>query len=98
MEGKLRPKPPEHLKEAGRDFFKAAVTEYKISDPARVALLVTACECLDRMRAAQEAIEEHGETVLDRYGRVKLNPACTLERDARNGFLSALRALDRLSD
>jgi hypothetical protein len=31
--------------------------------------------------------------VEDRYGQVKVNPACVLEKDARNGFLAALRAL-----
>jgi hypothetical protein len=45
-------------------------------------------------RAAQAAIAEHGETVTDRYGQVKVNPACGLEKDARNGFLAALRALN----
>jgi len=49
---------------------------------------------MDRMRAAQAAIAEHGEVVTDRYSQVKVNPACQLERDSRNGFLAALRALN----
>ena len=46
------------------------------------------------MAAAHAAIAEHGELVPDRYGGVKLNPACNLEKDARSGFLAAMRALN----
>jgi phage terminase small subunit len=70
------------------------VEEYGISDPAGLALLATAGECLDRMRAAQKAIKAHGEIVVDRYGAPKLNPACNLEKDARNGMMAAFRALN----
>lgn len=79
---------------AGRKLFGGVASEYEISDAAGIALLTTAAECLDRMRAAQTAIAEHGEVVLDRYGQVKVNPACTLEKDARNGLLAAFRALN----
>jgi hypothetical protein len=87
-------KPPPHLKAPGKAFFKSVSVEYRIGDAAGVALLVTAAECIDRMRAAQASIAEHGELVLDRYGAPKLNPACGLEKDARSGFLAALRALN----
>jgi phage terminase small subunit len=70
------------------------VAEYGIADPAGLALLTTAAECLDRMRAAQKAIKLHGEIVVDRYGAPKLNPACNLEKDARNGMIAAFRALN----
>jgi len=68
--------------------------DYAIDDAAGVALLTTAAECLDRMRAAQAAISEHGETVTDRYGQIKVNPACSLEKDARNGFLAAIKEMN----
>jgi P27 family predicted phage terminase small subunit len=94
-ENQLKPdKAPKHLRAAGKALFTDLVDEYGLTDAAGLALLTTASECLDRMRAAQKAISEHGETVLDRYGQVKVNPACTLEKDARNGFLAALRALN----
>ena len=70
------------------------VAEYGIADPAGLALLATAAECLDRMRAAQRAIKKHGEIVLDCYGAPKLNPACNLEKDSRAGMLAAFRALN----
>jgi hypothetical protein len=48
----------------------------------------------DRLAAARAAIAEHGELVIDRYGAPKLNPACALEKDARAGFLAAMKALN----
>ena len=86
--------PPDHLRPAGADFFQSIAQEYTITDAAGLALLSRAAECVDRMAAAQAAIAEHGELVPDRYGGVKLNPACALEKDARNGFLAAVRALN----
>lgn len=93
MKRQRAPRPPRHLKAAGKALFAELVAEYSIDDPAGIALLTTAAECLDRIRAAQEAIKAHGEVVTDRYQQVKVNPACALEKDSRNGFLAALRAL-----
>ena len=85
---------PKHLKPDGRKLYRDLVSEYQITDAAGLALVTTACECLDRMRAAQVAIEQHGEVVTDRYGQVKVNPAATLEKDSRAGMLAALKALN----
>ena len=85
---------PKHLKPDGRKLYRDLVTEYGITDAAGLALVTTAAECLDRMRAAQVAIEQHGEVVTDRYGQVKVNPAAVLEKDSRAGMLSALKALN----
>ena len=85
---------PDHLRDPGRAFYTSVAGEYGINDAAGVALLMTAAECVDRMRAAQASIAEHGELVIDRYGAPKLNPACALEKDARSGFLAAMRALN----
>jgi hypothetical protein len=60
----------------------------------RLALVTTAAEAQDRIREAQRAIRQYGALVPDRYGALKQNPACFLERDARAGMLSALRALN----
>jgi P27 family predicted phage terminase small subunit len=88
------PEPPDHLGEAGRDLWLSIVTQYRIGDGAGLALVATAAECLDRIREAQAEIREHGVLVTDRHGALKQNPACPLERDARAGMLSALRALN----
>ena len=87
-------KPPRHLHGDGREFFTSVSAEYSIVDPAGLALLTTAAECLDRMRQAQAAIAKDGAVVVDRYGAPKVHPAAALEKDARTGFLAALRALN----
>lgn len=88
-----KPKPPRHLKAAGARLWADLVDEYGIHDSGGLALLTTAAECLDRMRAAQASIATAGELVTDRYGAPKLNPACGLEKDARAGFLTAMKSL-----
>jgi len=87
-------KPPRHLKAAGKALWNDIVHQYRIADGAGLVLVTTAAEALDRIREAQAAIRKHGALVADRYGGVKQNPACFLERDAQAGMLSALRALN----
>ena len=87
-------KPPEHLKPAGAELWAKVQKEYGVNDAGGLALLTTAAECLDRIRAAQVAIEAHGELVLDRYGQMKVSPACQLEKEARNGLLLALKQMN----
>jgi P27 family predicted phage terminase small subunit len=84
---------PKHLSDDGREFWSSVISEFSINDAAGLALLLTACEALDRMAAARRVIEADGEIVEDRYGQKKVHPACQLERDSRNGFLAAMRAL-----
>lgn len=87
-------KAPTHLKRHGRDLWRQIQAEYSVNDAGGLALLTTAAECLDRMRAAQKAISEHGEMVMDRYSQLKTNPACALEKDSRVGLLAALKQLN----
>ena len=89
--GKTLPKPPNHLKAAGRRLWAAIVTQYRIADGAGLALVTTAAEAQDRIREAQRAIRQYGALVPDRYGALKQNPACFLERDARAGMRAARR-------
>jgi P27 family predicted phage terminase small subunit len=88
-----RAKAPNHLGTDGAKLFREVAAEYEITDPAGLALLETACAALDRMREAQASIAEHGALVLDRYGAPKMSPACILEKDARAGFVLAMKAL-----
>ena len=55
--------------------------------------MTVAAECLDRMREAQAAVKEHGLLVETSYG-LKANPALSIEKDARNGLLAALKQLN----
>jgi hypothetical protein len=84
---------PKHLSDDGREFWSSVISEFSINDAAGFALLLTAAEALDRMSAARRVIQDEGELVKDRYGQSRINPACQLERDSRNGFLAAMRAL-----
>ena len=85
-------KPPKHLRRRGRQFYLAIARAY-VLQPADEHLLIVACEALDRMEAAQSDIRARGELVEDRYGQRKLNPAVTMERDSRAGFLAAFKQL-----
>jgi phage terminase small subunit len=87
-------RPPEHLGPAGAQLWANVVRQYRIGDGAGLVLVTTAAECLDRMRQAQEAIREHGLLVADRYGGKRQNPACVVERAARDGMMNALKALN----
>lgn len=89
----MNEKLPKHLSDEGAEFWSSVISEFSIQDAAGLALLLTACEALDRMSAARRVIEAEGEIVKDRYGQSKVHPACQLERDSRNGFLAAMRAL-----
>jgi P27 family predicted phage terminase small subunit len=87
------PEPPGHLREHGAAFWRDVVRQYQIHDAAGLALVTMAAAALDRLREAQEAIDEHGAVVTDHQGNLKRNPACALERDAHSMMLSALRQL-----
>ena len=50
--GKPLPKPPGHLKAAGRRRWADVVTQYRIADGAGLALVTTAAEAQDRIREA----------------------------------------------
>jgi P27 family predicted phage terminase small subunit len=84
---------PKHLSDDGREFWSSVISEFSINDAAGFALLLTACEALDRMATARRVIQAEGEVVKDRYGQPRVHPACVLEKDSRNGFLAAMRAL-----
>lgn len=88
------PKPPRHLKSAGRRLWLGIVGEYHVRDAAGLTLVLAAAECRDRLDEAQRAIRELGAITKDRYGNPRQNPACLLERDARSGLFQALKQLN----
>lgn len=90
----MKPKAPRHLGPDGRALWLELQREYQIQDCGGLTLLTTASECLDRMRAAQKLIKEHGECTPDRYGGLRANPAVNIEKDARSGLLAALKQLN----
>jgi phage terminase small subunit len=68
--------------------------EYAIDDLAGRFLLEQALRSFDRVQAASKLIAEHGEVLRDRFGQLRANPACTVERDARAAMLAAFKQLN----
>jgi len=68
--------------------------EYGVTDCGGLSLLERAAECVDRLVAARAAIAEHGEVLIGPSGKPCLNPATKLEKEARDGFLAAMRMLN----
>jgi P27 family predicted phage terminase small subunit len=85
------PPPPKGLSAEARKFWTAVVTDYTL-EAHHLAILERACEQLDRLRAAQAAIGEHGLLIDGRFG-LKPNPAVGMARDATTLHMRALREL-----
>jgi hypothetical protein len=83
-------RPPRDLGKSGREFWRDVQSSYSITDPAGLSLLEVACRALDRMAEARAVIERDG-LVIAKTGRA--NPACKIEQDSANRYLSAHRAL-----
>src|SRR5262245_56766806 len=81
------------LREEGAGFFMLMRQAHNIEGPACVEVLTRAAECIDRIAAARASIAKDGEIIENQYGVAKLNPACALEKAARDGFFSAMRLL-----
>jgi hypothetical protein len=84
---------PKHLGSEGQSFWTGMIKEFAIGDTAGLSYLTRAAECLDRIAAAQVSIKTHGEVIFNSNGAALLNPACKLEKESRDGFLAAMRAL-----
>ena len=92
--GATRTRPPAHLAPAGRRLWRAVVDEFGITEPHRRAVLVVACECLDRMAEARDAIARDGAYLTGgRYGPAA-HPGVIVDRDAKRLLLSSLGSLD----
>jgi P27 family predicted phage terminase small subunit len=70
------------------------VREYDITDPAGRQLLMTYCEAFLRMRGCQRQIKADGVTFTDRLGNIRQHPLLSVERDARQAMLMAMRHMN----
>jgi P27 family predicted phage terminase small subunit len=86
------PPAPEHLSDEAAAWWAKITAEYQLGDDAQL-LLQTGLESFDRMRSAQAEIAEHGVVVRDRWGQLRCNPACAVERDSRSALVQAMKAL-----
>ena len=90
----MKEKIPNNLNKEAKAFYKKILHQYQIDDVAGLKLLLTACECLDRVRECQKTIKKEGMQIQDRFGQWKAHPLCTIERDARSQFLQAMKSLN----
>lgn len=84
---------PAHLSQAARALWSRLHSSFVLDDPGSLAMLRVACESFDRAERARKLVDADGECVRDRFGQLRANPACAVERDARAALLTALRAL-----
>jgi len=84
---------PSHLRDDGATFFVSMRQAHEIEGPGAVEILTRASECVDRIAAARASIAKDGAIIENQYGVAKMNPACVLEKAARDGFFSAMRLL-----
>jgi hypothetical protein len=68
--------------------------QHRIETVSDIALLTRAAECVDRIATAVASIAKDGALVETQYGTLRANPAVTIEKQARDGFYSAMRLLD----
>jgi hypothetical protein len=81
-----------HARQA-EDLVQSLRAEFGIEDAGGRALLAVIKEARIRQLEAQAVIDAHGAVVKDRFGQLRANPACVVERDSRTAILSALRQL-----
>ena len=85
-------KAPRHLRAATRQWWSQVVRDFALETHHEL-LLTCACECLDRIAEAQEAVAAEG--LFPQNGRSrKLHPALQLERDQKILFARLLRELN----
>ncbi len=91
--GPKSPKPPSHLSNASKRWWKEVVATYAL-EPHHLKLLQLAAESWDRCQQGRRAIGIEGPFVADRYGARAPHPAIRVERDSRQDFARLLRQLD----
>jgi len=87
---------PRHLGAEARALWQRLQADFVIADAAGTALLRCVCECFERISEMRTIVKRDGAIIKDRFGQSRPHPALAIERDARAGMISALRAL-RLS-
>ena len=91
---KTKIKVPPGLGPDGRRFYRAIAEQFSVDHAGEKELLFTAASALDRLKQAQRAIAKDGVVIPGRGGVLVRHPATTIEREARAGFLAALKLMD----
>lgn len=87
-------KAPVGLSKTAISWWDKLLNEYSIDDQAGLLILETALRAMDRMAMAAALVDKHGAVTVDKFGQLKANPACAVERDSRAAMMAALKSLN----
>ena len=90
-------KPPKHLSNDAKDFWRQVLRDFQLEDH-HVRLLTGACECLDRATQARETVARDGPFFKTRYGEIRPHPGLQVERDQKTLLARLLRELNLDTD
>lgn len=85
------PSPPRHLSASSRTLWRTVVEDYHLEQHA-LHLLRLACESLDLSEQARRQLMKEGLTVPTVAG-IKTHPAVAVQRNAKQTYISLIRAL-----
>jgi len=83
---------PEHLGDHGSKFWKEFLGEFEPESASEYALLERVCSLIDRVKAAEAAIKQHGEYVAS-GDKITSNPALRHLHQFTGLYLKALKEL-----
>ena len=86
------PKPPAHLGDASKTFWRIVVRQYEL-EAHHLRLLQIGCESWDRAREARETVTGSKPYFTDPRGNIKPHPGIAVEQQARKQFIAALREI-----
>jgi P27 family predicted phage terminase small subunit len=89
----LPPEAPAHLGEPEKQVWAAVHRDFDLPTETALAILTTGLESHMRARLAREQVDKDGMTIEGRDGQEKVHPLLGVERDARSGFLQAIKLL-----
>jgi P27 family predicted phage terminase small subunit len=89
----IPPEPPAHLGEPEKHIWDAVFRDFDLPTETALAILTAGLESHMRARLAREQVDKDGMTITGRDGQEKVHPLLAVERDARSGFLQAVKLL-----
>ena len=87
-----QPPPPAHLGRPEQQIWRDVFSDFSLTARISGAVLATALEAHQRSREAREIIACDG-MIVGRAGQGKVHPLLAVERDARQAWLAAIKAL-----
>jgi hypothetical protein len=88
-----RPEPPSHLDSIEREMWTSTIREYRFTGAAELDVLRTTLEAHMRARRLRQRIDEDGEMIPNRFGRLDAHPLLRHEQVARSSYLAGMRLL-----